>query len=204
MKRIYFLSNNLVSGVNIVYPKNMTFNDARKKTMLSNKGLEKANALSKKFFENIDILYSSNYTCALETAKIIAEDKKVDVEVDDRLNERVVGDLGSNEYRFLKGMQEHDFSYKLNNGESIRETKERMESFLSDLLRESEENILVITHNTALLSLALKWCKPDFNLDDRLILEYQDEVLFDGAFHEVDLLEVLYDGSTFLGIRRIM
>lgn len=205
MKHIFLVSNNLMSKVNVVYPKETTFNEVREKTMLSKKGEDKASDLLKvKELKEIEVVYSSTYFSALNTSKYFAQENDLDIVVDSRLNERVVGELGCNEYRFLKGMQEHDFTYKLEHGESILEVQKRMNDFLDDLLRTPEENILVVTHNIALLSLAINWCNKEFNLDDRLILDYHNNVIFDGVFHDMDIIEVGFNKNQFLGIRRIM
>ena len=191
MKRIYFISNNLMSSLNVVYPQEISFYEIREKTMLSKRGdLSALKLLKMKDLESVERIYSSSYTSALMTSKYIAEDKNLKVFVDERLNERIVGDLGSNEYRFLKGMQEHDFNYT---------------SFLKMLLERQEKSILVFTHNIALMSLCLSWCPKDYNAEDRLVLASDDEVLFDGFFHDLDLIEVCYDDSQKLkSIHRIL
>ncbi len=206
MKRIYFVSNNLMSSLNVVYPQEISFYEIREKTMLSKRGdLSALKLLKMKDLESVERIYSSSYTSALMTSKYIAEDKNLNVFVDERLNERIVGDLGSNEYRFLKGMQEHDFNYKLNHGESIKDVHKRMTSFLKMLLERQEKSILVFTHNIALMSLCLSWCPKDYNAEDRLVLASDDEVLFDGFFHDLDLIEVCYDDSQKLkSIHRIL
>lgn len=205
MKKIYFVSNNLMSKIKVLYSKETTFNEVREKTMLNSKGEEKAKSLLNiKELENIEAIYSSLYFGALATCKYIAESLELDINVDKRLNERVIGQLGCNEYRFLKVTQEHDFSYKLSNGESINDVKKRMEDFLIDLLESTEKNVLVVTHNVALFSLMTNWCNKGFNLNDRMILDYKDEVVFDGVFHEMDLIEVLFDDGKFISIKRLI
>jgi len=205
MKHLYFVSNNLLTKANVIYPKEMTFKEARIQTMLSKKGEENAVSLTKmKVLEPIEVVYTSEYYGAMNTGKYIAEEKRIDLVVDKRLNERVVGDLGSNEFRFLKGMQEHDFDFKLAEGESINDVQKRMEDFLLDVLIGPEKNILVVTHNIALMSLIAKFCNKGYNLYDRLILDYHDEVIFDGTFHGMDLIEFVYDEDKCVGFRRIL
>lgn len=205
MKHIYFVSNNRVSRANVIHSKETTFNEVREKTMLSVKGEEIAKALPKmKALEKVEVIYSSAYFCSLNTSKYFAEAKDLDIVIDSRLNERVVGELGCNEYRFLKGMQEHDFDYKLSNGESLNEVRKRMDAFLYDVILGTEKNVLVVTHNIALLSLLLKFCHKGYNLYDRLILDHHDEVIMDGVFHEMDLIEIVYDEGKFVGVRRLV
>ncbi len=205
MKHLYFVSNNLVSRLNVVHPKETTYKEAREKTVLSKKGEDNAIALMRmEVLDKIEVVYTSEYFGAMNTGKYIAEAKSIDLVIDARLNERVVGELGSNEFRFLKGMQEHDFTFKLKDGESINDVQKRMEDFLLDTLIGPEKNILVVTHNTALLSLLAKYCNKGYNLYDRLILDYHDEVIFDGTFHDMDLIEFVYDEDKCVGFRRIM
>lgn len=202
MKHLYFVSNNLISSINII---NQNSKLSHKEKMLSRKGEENARKLTTlKPLEKIEVIYASSYLSALETAKFIAEEKKLDIQVDNRLNERIEGDLGCNEPCFLKGMQEHNFNYKLPNGESIHEVMQRMNNFFEDILKSKDNNILIITHSLALLSLALKWCNTGFNLEDNLILDYQDEVIFDDANHELDLIEVTYNDKKFNNIKRLI
>jgi broad specificity phosphatase PhoE len=204
MKKIYFLSNNLISNVNIIYPKNTTFNEVRENVMLSIKGEEVLRDIIKnKELDNIEVIYSSPYFSSLDTSKYIATLKKLDIYVDNRLKERLVGNLQDDEYGYLKGMQEHDFNYKLINGESLNEVMNRMIDFLKDILLSDYENILVVTHNIALLSLLLKWCNKDYSLEDRLILDYKENIIFDSSFYQYDLLEFIFDKNKLLGIKRI-
>jgi broad specificity phosphatase PhoE len=204
MKTIYFLSNNLISNVNIIYPKDTTFNEVREKTMLSIKGEEILTDIMKnKELTNIDAIYSSPYFCSLDTSKYIASVKNLDVIVDNRLKERTIGELGCNEYRYLKGMQEHDFNFKLTNGEAINEVMDRMLSFLKELLITDYQNILVVSHNISILSLVLKWCKNDYSLDDRLILDYKEHIIFDGTFNKYDLIKLEFDNNKLINLERI-
>ena len=144
MKHLYFVSNNLVSKTNVIHSKETTFKSAREKTMLSKKGEENALSLTKmKVLEDIEVVYASEYFGAMNTGKYIAEEKRIDLVIDKRLNERVVGNLGTNEFRYLKGMQEHDFNFKLEDGESINDVQKRMEDFLLDVLISPEKNILI-------------------------------------------------------------
>lgn len=205
MKHLYFVSNNLVSKTNVIHSKETTFKSAREKTMLSKKGEENALSLTKmKVLEDIEVVYASEYFGAMNTGKYIAEEKRIDLVIDKRLNERVVGNLGTNEFRYLKGMQEHDFNFKLEAGESINDVQKRMEDFLLDVLISPEKNILIVTHNIALMSLIAKYCNKGYNLYDRLILDYHDEVIFDGTFHGMDIIEFVYDEDKCVGFRRIL
>lgn len=204
MKSLYFISNNLISPASVVYPKSMTFYETREKMMLSLEGENLAKSLcSIKDLASIEAVYSSNYFCAMDTSKYLSEANKIEIFLDERLGERAVGDLGCNEIRFLKGMQEHDFSYKLPNGESIQEVTLRMKNCIKDILKSDYEEVAVVTHPIALLSLFTLWCNKGFSLEDRLILDYHEDILFDGSFHELDLIKVVFDENRVISIERI-
>ena len=59
------------------------------KIILSVEGENKAKKLSKlEELNNIDILWSSNYVRAIATSKYIAKNNNIDINIDERLNER--------------------------------------------------------------------------------------------------------------------
>ena len=93
-------------NVNIINCKdnNQVLNEKR---ILSVSGEKRAEELSKKEeLQNIDSVYSSSYVRALETAKYIALENNTKINIDERLNERKIGDL--------KGITNEEFEkYKL-------------------------------------------------------------------------------------------
>lgn len=59
------------------------------KIILSIEGERKAKKFSEREeLKNIDVLYSSNYVRAIATAKYIADNNNIDINVDERLGER--------------------------------------------------------------------------------------------------------------------
>ena len=62
---------------------------ANEKIILSVQGEQKAKELSKlEQLKNIDVLYSSNYVRAIATAKYIANENNISINIDINLNER--------------------------------------------------------------------------------------------------------------------
>ena len=62
---------------------------ANEKIILSVQGEQKAKELSKlEQLKNIDVLYSSNYARAIATAKYIANENNISINIDINLNER--------------------------------------------------------------------------------------------------------------------
>ena len=59
------------------------------KIILSINGEKMAENISKlEQLKNIDVLWSSNYVRAIATAKYIANENKIDINIDEKLNER--------------------------------------------------------------------------------------------------------------------
>ena len=68
------------------------------KIILSVNGENKAKLISNlKELQNIDKLWSSNYVRAISTAKYLAENNNIDINVDERLNERKL-----RKFRYIK------------------------------------------------------------------------------------------------------
>ena len=64
------------------------------KEILSVKGEEASKKLSEnEELKNIDVIWCSSYVRAKQTAKYIADENKLQINLDDRLNERKLGNL---------------------------------------------------------------------------------------------------------------
>lgn len=189
--------------------KNISMNDDKQitneKAFLSVSGEKKAERMSKiPELQNIDAVYSSNYTRALQTAKYIAQENNTIINIDDRLNERKLGDLDNIDSSFFHHMQANDFDYKCPNGESLNETKNRMvEAMKNILMFETENRVAVISHSTALTCLLSAWCEIGKNYDDEIILTYKDETIVDGHWPAPAVYKVTFDGMTVTDIKYI-
>lgn len=82
---------------NFVYNHNLEKeNEINKKIILSIDGEEKARKLAnKEDLKNIDLLYSSDYARAVATAKYIAFNNNLIINIDERLQERKIRNNGS-------------------------------------------------------------------------------------------------------------
>ena len=104
---------------------NEYYQTRREKIILSVEGEKKAEKLSKlKEFEGIDVIFSSNYARAIQTAKYLAERKSLVIHIDDRFNERKLGIQQEDELMYIK--QYYDENIKNIEGESRKEVTDRM------------------------------------------------------------------------------
>ena len=82
------------------------------------------NKLSKKEFDNINILYSSNYVRTIQTAKYLSIKNDIEINVISDLGERKFGIDSWNELpENFEGKQFFFFYYKLNNDENQKEVR---------------------------------------------------------------------------------
>lgn len=125
------------------------------KEILSVHGEEQSKRLSEnKELKNIDIVWTSSYTRAKATAKYIAENNKLSINIDCNLNERKLGNL-KELAEFMKDKKTRDPSqeqlldrnFKTSDGESAEETRLRMTKFFDRILKENEgKKIAVVSH----------------------------------------------------------
>ncbi len=189
--------------------KNISMNDdkqvSNEKAFLSVSGEKKAEAMSKiEELQNIDAVYSSNYVRALQTAKYIAQENNTIINVDERLNERKIGDMTGIDGNEFRRMQVKDFDYKLPNGESLNETKKRIiDSMKNILMFETGNRVAVVGHSTAFTCLLSAWCETGRNYDDEIILSYDEETIVDGHWTAPAVFRVTFDGMNVTDIKYI-
>ena len=125
------------------------------KEILSVYGEEQSKKLSENAeLNNIDVIWSSNYTRAKATAKYIANNNNLPINLDSSLSERKLGNL-KEMGEFMKDKKTRDPSqeqlldrnFKTSNGESAEETRQRMTKFFDRILKEYEgKKVAVISH----------------------------------------------------------
>ncbi len=204
MTTLYLVSNNNVIN-NLIYNSDESLELKRERRPLSIDGEKEAqNLVLQDGFQEINVIYSSGYASAISTAKYVAEKLELDINVDNKLNERKIGLLEDKTLRFFKNNQEHDFNYRLSGGESINGTRSRITSVISDIVDKYQDmNILVITHNTAITSYLLNFCEKGYNLDDRLILNYNDKVIMDGTTNGIDIFKLEFENNSITKIEKM-
>lgn len=152
------------------------------KEILSVYGEEQSKKLSEnKELKNIDAIWTSSYTRAKATAKYIANNNNLCINIDSRLNERKLGNL-KELAEFMKNKNTRDPSqeqlldrkFKTSDGESAEETNQRMTNFFENILKEyAGKNIAVVSHGGSIKFFLLNWC--EVNEDVRLV--YNNKIL---------------------------
>ena len=188
---LYLVSNNLVID-NIVYETDETLENKRVNRPLSIEGEKVAVKLVKKI--NANIVYSSSYASSIASAKYFAAVKKCDVVINSFLNDLRVGDLGRRNIQMLRFMQERDFNFKFNRGESLLDVNKRMNVAIDRIIKKNgNKDLVVFTQKSAIIGYLLDKLEKGYNLDDRLMLSFNDKVIIDDANEDVNIIKICFD-----------
>ena len=204
---LYLIRHSDVCSKSFINPikNDISFQEGVERSVLSVVGEKRASNLSKlNELKNIDAVYCSNYSKAIGTAKYIADENDVVLNIDDRLNERAIGNIENVEWNEFHREQMKNFDYKLPDGESINETKQRIvESVKNILMFETDNRVAVVSHSTALTCLLSAWCDVGKNYHGDLILSYKDDTIVDGHWTAPMVYKVVFDGMNVLSIEYI-
>lgn len=132
----------------------------------------------------------------MSTAKYFASRNDLKVNITDKLGERKHGIDSWDE--LPNDFEKHQFvdeNYKIGNGESQREVRERIFSVLVNLLNEySGKRILIVGHSTAIAFLLGKWC--EINYDDSY--KFNGKEFFDGKWNYCETFKLIFDENNDL------
>ena len=152
-----------------------------------------------KYFNNIDSLYSSSYVRTICTAKYIAERNNIDINIESDLGERKFG-VKTWEERpdDFERRQFLDENYKLGDGESQKEVRDRMYNCIMKIVNDNKDKtIVVVSHATAISFLLKKWCDIKI-VDDKLQYSYKDRVIHHGYFDNCETFKLEFDDNNNL------
>lgn len=173
------------------------------KEILSVDGEEQAKKLSEnEELTNLDVIWSSSYTRAKATAKYIANINNLNFNLDNKLSERKLGNL-KELGEFMKDKKTRDPSqeqlldrtFRTSDGESAEQTRERMNRFFNQMLKEYEgKRIAVISHGGSIKFFLLNWCtvNEDVKLvyNKKTILNIKSLCLLKLTFRKNELIDL--------------
>ena len=150
--------------------------------------------------KDIDKLYSSSYVRAISTAKYIAENNNIEINVINDFGERKFGinswdELPDNfgEKQFL------DENFKTEFGESQKEVRDRTFNALMNVLENDDKKIAIVFHSTAMLFLLMTWCKVIPSKEDfSYKFLFNDEEVFNGKIDYCEIFKLTFDDKNKL------
>lgn len=173
------------------------------KEILSVEGEKQSKKLSEcEELKNIDIIWSSSYTRAKATAKYIAYENNLSVNLDARLSERKLGNL-KEIAEFMKDKATRDPSqeqlldrkFKTSDGESAEDTNKRMNEFFDMILEDYRgKKIAVVSHGGSIKFLLLNWCVVNENVKlvyKNSVLDISSPCLLKLTFRGKELIDIL-------------
>ena len=178
------------------------------KTCLSIEGEKIAGEIAnKKEFENIDVLFSSNYVRAIQTAKYIAEKNNLEIYIVSDLGERK---FGINDWSELPSDFERkqflDENYKIGNGESRKEVCERMLEFINYILDNyKDKRVVLVSHGAAITFLLMNWCElVSASLETKSRhLTFNGKDVINGVMNCPDVFKLEFDGNELIDLKKV-
>lgn len=155
-------------------------------------------------FNDIDILFSSSFVRTIQTAKYLAKNNNLEINVVSDLGERRFGISSWDEFpEGFERKQFYDENYKIGNGESQKEVRERMVSAIMNIVKENKDKkIAIVSHATALSYLLKKWCDIE-PVEDRLRYSFKGKVLLDDYFDYCETFKLEFDEDKLINIQNI-
>jgi probable phosphoglycerate mutase len=178
------------------------------KDILSIDGEKKAKKLSKKsYLKNIDCLWSSNHVRSLATAKYIASENNIDINIDSRFGERKLGDLVTLKQMAIGKVNDYATDQLLNpnlknkDGETNYEVMERMFDGVSYLLDiNSNKKIVIVSHGAAIKFLLMKWCTYDHESASIL---YKGKFICNRKIEPTDCIRLTFKDKELVSIKKM-
>ena len=196
MKTIYLIRHS-VQYKNIYY-QNSLLDEYTKNilTPLSSEGEKIAKKMTDKYFSNnINHLYSSEYSRAINTAKYISEANNIAINIFSNFNERKLGNTKNIKEDFwLKQLKNEDI--KTPNGESQKEVRTRMIKGIKIVLNSmiDNESAVIISHATAITFLLMNWCEliDAFLEDKKRHLKYKNKTIINDSFKTPEIFKLTF------------
>lgn len=141
------------------------------------------------FFTDIavDAIYSSPYARSIDTIKPIAEAKALPIIIKESLSERKSGEA-KDSVSNLAQLQWRDFDFKLTNGESLNDVKDRLLQALEDCLKQEAQVMIIGGHSTAFAVLFHALTAGEFGYQDYKSMPSPGVYL--GSFVDNQLIEL--------------
>ena len=174
------------------------------KIILSSEGERRAEILSKEEeLQNIDVIYTSNCVRTLQTAKYMMESQNLKANIDERLDEKKLGEIKVFYPDWFERQYRDEF-YKTEGGESQKDVRERMDEAINEILeKHKDKRIAVFTHGYAITFYLLKYCKFISVIDEKLKYEYNGKIIFEKSLSAPEVFKLTFDDKELKDIELI-
>ncbi len=194
MTTIYLIRHSKTLDVNNEFSTD-TLQIQNEKKVLSKEGENLAkDKFNNSIFNDIEVIYTSNYVRTIETAKYISENNDIKINILDELGERRFGiSSWSEKPKDFERRQFLDENYKIGDGENKKEVEERMYNCILKILKENQnKTIAIVSHATAISYLLNKWCNIKIE-DNMLSYKYNNKEILKGPINYCETLKLTFD-----------
>ena len=206
MKTIYLIRHSapFIEIENYDDYENVLWNDYNRNMILSSEGEENAKKLCElDELRNLDAVYSADSFRAIGTAKYVAEMNNLKIKLDERINERNLGVKTISE--LPKNQTITSFSnkdYKFGTGESLNEVDIRFNSFITDLLNDTNSRVALFIHGIIMMSFLQN--NTEFSFDGKnMKLIFNDKEIFNDKMKNPMVFKIDYDANEIINIEFI-
>ena len=203
MTTIYLMRHSIaLKNINNDY-NNESLQLQNEKMPLSIEGEELASNISKEEeLQSIDVVISSNYVRAMSTAKYISNANNVNLIVNSAFGERKFGINSWDELPSDFGLrQNNDENYKVGDGESQKEVRERVyRALIDDIDEYKDKRVVIVSHGSAILWLLKQWC--DIDLKNKCIIFNDKLILYDNIFN-CTTFKLEFDDKKLVNIEKV-
>ena len=206
MKTIYLIRHSapFIEIENYDDYENVLWNDYNRNMILSSEGEENAKKLCElDELRNLDAVYAADSFRAIGTAKYVAEMNNLKIRLDERINERNLGVKTISE--LPKNQTITSFSnkdYKFGTGESLNEVDIRFNSFITDLLNDTNSRVALFIHGIIMMSFLQN--NTEFSFDGRnMKLIFNDKEIYNDKMKNPMVFKIDYDANEIINIEFI-
>ncbi len=199
MTIVYLIRHSVRMPLNCIetYNSNQSGTLKNEKIILSVLGEKRAEILSnEKELQNIDVVYTSNCVRTIQTAKYILEKQNLNVNIDDRFDERRIGLINDHAVSDWFERQYYDENYKTVNGESQKDVKERFKEAFDEVIKNhKDKRIAIFSHGYAITFFLLNYCKIKNIIGRRLVYEYNGKIILDKELNAPEVFKLILDDN---------
>ena len=166
------------------------------KIILSVEGEKRAEILSnEQELQNIDVVCASNCVRTLQTAKYLLEKQNLQVNIDERFDERRSGKPNDDIVKDWWVRQYIDENYKTEGGESQKEVRERFEQAFNEVLEANKgKRVAIFAHAYAITFFIMKWCKFEYMGEkDYIKFTFNNKEIFNKKINAPEVFKLEFD-----------
>lgn len=179
--------------------------ELNKKRPLSPTGQQQAKMLSElPCFADADVIFSSDYSRAIETAVYLAEKRNCAINIYPGFGERIrTNDMFLQMPKDYRNKQFIDEKYKIHGGESREDVFKRFHKGIDMILHQyAGKKIIIFSHKTSITMLLMHWCK--WTIEDELCLSYNGNTIFSGKWDgSPEIFRLVFDDSLVRLVEKI-